>query len=167
MLRLKVDMLISRTSNKCGSERLTDRKLKTLRLVVKRHRVTGKRIQGNPVRETEQAQRGEPLNRDSGRSLKVIISEVIIDRSNVVRPQELDLISRIEDVPHIVEPTDPGGAFPLIRHREQQLEAAHDAQVAAERVADADVVPGAQRALAKAANAVRAAREIIQVRRQE
>src|SRR5208282_6068641 len=97
------------------SKRLADRKLKTLCFVVKSHRVTGKCIQRNAVRETEQPQRGEPLYRDSGRSLQVIITEVVIDRRNVVCPQELDLIPRVEDVPHVIEPTDPGGAFPLVR----------------------------------------------------
>src|SRR5580692_8704783 len=101
------------------SKRLTDRKLEPLCLVAKCHRVAGKRIQRNAVRKTEQTQWGEPLHRDPGRSLQVTITEVIIDRRNVVRAEEVDLVARIERVPQIIKPAHPGGALPLVRSGEQ------------------------------------------------
>src|SRR5260370_33197040 len=121
MLRLKVDMLIFRTSNNSWSKRLTDRKLKTLRFVVESHRVAGIRIQRNPVREAKQAQRRQPLHRDARRSLQVSITEVVIDGRNVVDPQEFDFVAGLEHVAQVVEPTHPGGALPFLGRRENQL----------------------------------------------
>src|ERR1700685_3283187 len=118
MLRLKVDMLIFKTSNSVRSKRLTDGKLKTFRFVVESHRVAGIRIQRDAIRESEQTQGCEPLHRDPGRSLQIIITEVVVDRRYVVDPQEFDRIAGLKNVAHVVEPAHPGRAFPLFGHGE-------------------------------------------------
>src|SRR6201999_4333410 len=109
MLRLKVDMLIFRTSSNGWSKCLTDGKLKTLCFVVESHRVAGICIQRNPIRKTEQAQRCKPLHPDARRSLQSIIRKVIIDRRYIVQPQEMYLIAGLEDITHVVEPADTDG----------------------------------------------------------
>src|SRR5580658_1790008 len=164
-LRLKVDILLSKTS-KYWSKRLTDGKLKTLCLVVESHGVAGIGIQRYPIREAEQAQRRKPLHRDPGRSLQVIITEMVIYGRNVVFAKEFYSIPGLEYVAHIVEPADAGGAPPLLRLGEDQFQSADHAKVAAVWVADADVVARSQGAFSETANAVRTAGEIIEVGRQ-
>ena len=107
------------------------------------------------------------MHREPRRSLQVIIAEVVIDRRDPVIAQEGHLVAGVKHVPEIVKPGHAGGIAPFFGYREVQLQPVHDPEIAPEGVADADVVARPEPALTVAADAVRTAGEIIQIRRQE
>src|ERR1700737_4551613 len=91
---------------------------------------------------------------------------MVLHRRVVVGPLELHFTSRLKDISYVVEPAYASGILPLVRHGQYELHVADDAKITADWIAGADIVPGPQGAITIAANAVRAAGEIVEVGRQ-
>src|SRR5258708_31417536 len=88
---------------------------------------------------------------------------MVFHRRVVVGPLELHFTSRLKNISDVVEPAYAGRAPPFLRHWKYELHIADDAKITADRITGADIVPGTQGAITVAANAVRAAGEIVEV----